>query len=307
MKRASIDIGSNTVLLLAAEINADGTISKELANESRVTSLGKDLDKTGVFREQSMDDTYEAFQDYENILGKLNIPMDSAIVTATEASRVAKNAPKFLEKLQKEFGVSINLINGEGEAFYTSYGVVKGAKLTTDQVTIMDIGGASTELINVRVEPFQILDTVSLPMGAVRCSDWLKNGELDQRVEKIFKTYDLKPFQTKHLLCVAGSMTSLAGMIKGLKRFNPMEINNSEITFKRFLEFSSKIKKKAPLELLSKFPFLGKRAESIVGGAYLGEFIGNQLQVETFEISTLGLRYGTIMSGGIDGRFRQSI
>jgi exopolyphosphatase/guanosine-5'-triphosphate,3'-diphosphate pyrophosphatase len=86
-----------------------------------------------------------------------------------------------------------------------------------------------------------------------------------------------------------------------------MEINNSEITFKRFLEFSSKIKKKAPLELLSKFPFLGKRAESIVGGAYLGEFIGNQLQVETFEISTLGLRYGTIMSGGIDGRFRQSI
>lgn len=303
MKRASIDIGSNTVLLLAAEISEQGEIQKELANESRVTSLGKDLDKTGVFRQESMDDTYSAFVDYKKILNKLGITSENTFVTATEASRVAKNARPFLDKLESDFDVKIHLISGEGEAFYTSYGVVKGADLKVEKVTIMDIGGASTELINVQVNPFEILGTVSLPMGAVRCSDWLKNGDLDERVQKIFNDFDLSPYKTDHLLCVAGSMTSLAGMIKGLKRFNPLEINNSKITFSRFLEFSNKIKSKAPMELLSKFPFLGKRAESIVGGAYLGEYIGKELEVDTFEISTLGLRYGTIMAGGIDERF----
>ncbi|CAN0020072.1 unnamed protein product, partial [Chrysoparadoxa australica] len=124
LKRASIDIGSNTVLLLAAEISEQGEIQKELANESRVTSLGKDLDKTGVFRQESMDDTYSAFVDYKKILNKLGITSENTIVTATEASRVAKNARPFLDKLESDFDVKIHLISGEGEAFYTSYGVV---------------------------------------------------------------------------------------------------------------------------------------------------------------------------------------
>ena len=46
MIRASIDIGSNSVLLLAAELDEDRKkIKKELLNLSHITSLGKDLDK----------------------------------------------------------------------------------------------------------------------------------------------------------------------------------------------------------------------------------------------------------------------
>lgn len=304
MKRASIDIGSNTVLLLIADVNESGELISELENESRVTSLGKDLDRTGVFREQSMKDTYLAFLDYQKLIKKYGVLPERVIVTATEASRVAKNAKDFLSKLEAEFSYKIHLINAEGEAHYTSLGVVRGAGLKEGSISIMDIGGASTELIKVECDPFNITHTISLPMGSVRCSDWLKDGCFVERSNEILSNPELNVYKTDHLLCVAGSMTSLGGMIKGLKKFNPDEINGSRISFEKFLTFAEKIKKKAPMELLSKFPFLGKRAESIVGGAHLGEAVGKRLDVKTFEISTLGLRYGTIMAGGIDERFQ---
>lgn len=302
MKRASIDIGSNTVLLLAAEIK-ENEIFRELANESRVTSLGKDLDTKKVFIKSSMKDTFQALREYEVILKNLDISPDQVIVTATEAARVATNSSEFFKEIKEELGFRVQIIDGIGEAYYTSLGVVSGTKLVEPNVTIMDIGGASTELISVQIEPFKVLSSVSLPLGSVRCSDWLKAKIFDEKIKEIFEIFDVSSYRTDHLMCVAGSMTSLGSMIKGLKKFNSNEVNGTKILFSDFLKFTEKIKKRSPVELLLKFPFLGKRSKSIVGGAYLGEAMGKILCVKTFEISTLGLRYGTLKAGGIDERF----
>lgn len=303
MKRASIDIGSNTVLLLAGEFSQEGILERELLNESRVTSLGKDLDKTGVFAKKSIKDTEKALNEYVKLLKEIDISVDEVIVTATEASRVAKNSSELFDKMKQELGLKVTIINGEGEAFYTSLGVTSQTKLEEDFVTIMDIGGASTELIKVKTKPFSVESSISLPIGSVRCTDWLKEKIFDQKVEEIFNNFDVSPYQTTHLLCVAGSMTSLGSMIKGLTKYDSDQVNGTRISFQDFLKFTEKIKKRTPTELLLKFPFLGKRSKSIVGGAYLGEVMGAALKVDTFEISTLGLRYGTITAGGIDERF----
>lgn len=304
-KRASIDIGSNTTLLLAAELNNSGSTFKELLNESRVTSLGKDLDKTGLFREKSMKDTYEALTEYTKLLKEEGISPEDVIVTATEAARVAKNSQDFFQKVQKELGLKVTIINGEGEAYYTSLGVISRSEIQEEELTIMDIGGASTELIRIQVRPFKIKSSVSLPLGSVRCSDWLKDKIFDQKIAEIFSNFNIDEYHTDHLFCVAGSMTSLGSMIKGLKKFDSSAVNGIRISFEDFLKFTKKIKKKTPTELLLKFPFLGKRSKSIVGGAYLGEQMGTALQVKTFEISTLGLRYGTLVAGGIDEHYCQ--
>ena len=307
MKRASIDIGSNTVLLLIAELSSEGKILKELENESRVTSLGKNLDKEKIFDKQSMIDTVSAIKEYRKLCDERGITFDHLTVTATEAFRVAKNANEFSSELESILGTKIYIINGEGEAYYTSLGVVNGASLKKDEIIIMDIGGASTELIKVQVSPFKLIETISLPLGAVRCSDWMREKIIDKKVDKILENFNLTPYKTKHLLCVAGSMTSLAGMIKGLKVYRGEEVNNFKITIEDFLKFSDQIKEKPTEDLLKEYPFLGKRSKSIQGGRFIGELISNKLEIELFEVSTLGLRYGTILSGGIDGRFCESI
>ena len=302
MLRASIDIGSNTVLLLVADVIDEGFTEHE--NETRVTSLGKDLDKTGEFHEQSMADSYEAFKDYSTILKKYEFDPQEVLVTATEASRVAKNSGEFFEKIQKDFGFEVKIISPDAEAHYCAYGVVAGAGLKDEEeVLIMDIGGASTEFMQVRLAPFKIKKTISLPMGSVRGTDWISEGNFDQKMSEILAAPELEDFKTDHLLCVAGSMTSLGGMIKGLSVFDSTEINGAKISFENFEKFVAKIMNLEPDTLLKQYPFLGKRSQSIVAGARLGLRVGQRLDIKTFEISTLGLRYGTLLEGVIHEHF----
>lgn len=302
MKRASIDIGSNTTLLLIGDV--ESWVLNELENESRVTGLGRELDKNKAFLDLAMQETYQALSEYVEIIDRHGIKRSDVIMTATEASRVATNAQDFYKRVSENLGLSVSLINGDGEAFYTAYGVICGSDTKVAELTIMDIGGASTEFIKVKSEPFEVCDSISLPFGSVRATDWISQGCFDSKMNAIIGESRLSEFKTKHLFCVAGSMTSLGGMIKGLKEFNPTEVNGTKISFSEFLGFKNKINEATPDKLVEEYPFLGKRARSIAGGARLGEKVGSVLGIETFEISTLGLRYGTLYAGGIDERFR---
>lgn len=302
MLRASIDIGSNTTLLLIGDV-VDRHLA-ELENESRVTGLGRELDKNKAFLEIAMEDTSSALSEYVELIDKYNIQRSEVIMTATEASRVASNAKAFFENIEKELGLKVTIISSEGEAHYTAFGVISGSESTMSDLTIMDIGGASTEFIKVSSQPFEIIDSISLPFGSVRATDWINEGIFEEKMNEIISKSRLIDFKTDHLFCVAGSMTSLGGMIKGLKEFNPDEVNGTKVSFDQFLEFKDKINNAAPEALDLKYPFLGKRARSIVGGARLGEKVGNLLGIHTFEISTLGLRYGSVYAGEIDERFR---
>jgi exopolyphosphatase/guanosine-5'-triphosphate,3'-diphosphate pyrophosphatase len=301
MKRASIDIGSNTILLLIAEVDAGRY--RELVNESRVTGLGRNLDKTNAFAPIAIEESYSALKEYAEILKVHGIEMSEVYATATEASRVAGNAMAFFQRVRKELGIEVKTINAEGEAFYTSFGVVKGSNVSQSEITIMDIGGASTEFIKVEVDPFKVLSSISLPFGSVRATDWHRDGVFEQNMFEILSSSRITDYKSSHLLCVAGSMTSLGGMIKGLDKFDAEAVNGTSLGFNQFLGFVEKIKGASAESLELKFPFLGKRSQTIVGGAMIGQIVGQTLSVKTFEISTLGLRYGTLLSGGIDERY----
>ena len=301
MLKASIDIGSNSTLLLIADV-VDLKIIKTLENEANVTSLGKDLDKNKLFIQESMDETFRVLNLYKNLIDKHMVSIENVFVSATEASRVAHNSKEFYEKVKSEIGLNVQIINSLGEAYYTAFGVFHTAETTQNDVTIMDIGGASTELISVKKNPFCIHNSLSLPVGSVRATDWIESGCLKSNLEKLdFK--EINKFKTKNLICVAGSMTSLGAMFKELEKYDDESVNGAQIDFSSFESFVSKISGLSGKEILKKYPFLGKRAKSIAGGALVSLEIAKKLDVSTLEVSTSGLRYGTILSGGIDGKY----
>ncbi|MBC7541072.1 MAG: hypothetical protein H7281_19805 [Bacteriovorax sp.] len=303
MIRASIDIGSNSVLLLAAELDDSGNkILKEILNLSFITSLGKDLDKTKQFHPDSMKATFEALTDYKKQLEKINIDPSEVLITATEASRVATNAIEFYAKVKNELGFSVVLITSKGEAYYTALGVVSGVNSDESELVIMDIGGASTELIHIQVAPFKILSTVSLPVGSVRATDWRKDLIFEERMMALLNQ-DFSTYFTKSLICVAGSMTSLAAMFMGHNLYDDKKIDGLTIKFSSFKEFSSSLQNTNTENLLLQFPHLGKRAPMVAAGAIVAEMIGDKLKIENMKISTRGLRYGTLIQGEIDGQF----
>lgn len=301
--RASIDIGSNSVLLLIGDLSQGKFV--EIAKRSEITALGKELDKNKAFHPESMAATFDALKSYAEDCDKYGISREKIIATATEASRVAKNAGEFYQKIKDELGITISVISSDAEAYYSTKGILFDTKFESEVITIMDIGGASTELIRANTKTFQILDTVSMPIGAVRSTQWLNDDLFVQNLQKVFLDYrtTLDKFQTKELFCVAGTITSLGNMHLQHKEFHENDVHGLTLKMEDVDNLFKKYSNLTPEQSLEQFPFLQKRSESIRGGLHLVYHLAHRLLVKELTISTYGLRYGTILEGHIKQDF----
>lgn len=298
--RASIDIGSNSILLLIGQIDEEGKIiEKEKLFE--VTALGKGLDQTGVFSDESMVSSFDALASYVKACKGHGIPADKIIATATEAARVAKNARTFFDKVKAELGLTVQIITTTAEIYYSTKGILSNTTFDSEFVTIMDIGGSSTELMKVNTKDYKIVEAFSMPVGAVRCSGWLSDNYFVQSLQKIFIDYrqDLDKLQTRDVFCVAGTVTSLGNMHLERKEFFEDDVHGMKLKTEDLDQLFKKYSDLSPEKYLELFPFLGKRSESIRGGLHLTYHLVHRLFAKTMTISTYGLRYGTLLEGKI--------
>lgn len=296
--RATIDIGSNSVLLLLAQVSP----FKEIEKRSEVTSLGKGLDKTKVFSEEAMRDTYEAIKNYSELCGKHGIKPHEIITTATEASRVALNAKDFFEKIKSEIGVEVKIISGEKEAELTAKGILFNSTFESDVVIIMDIGGASTELIKVNTKDKTILSSISLKVGSVRVTDWINEGVFTNALSKVLtdSSSAIDHYQAPTLYCVAGTLTSLGNMYLERTEFIEDEVHGLEMKRGDIEKMFQKYSDWKPEQFLEKFPFLGRRANAIGGGLSLTTHLIQCLKVQKVVVSTYGLRFGSFLEGAVE-------
>ncbi len=297
--RASVDIGSNSVLLLIAEVQ-NGKL-REIIKRSEITQLGKELDKNKAFHTESMNATFDALKSYAKDCEANGINPSDVIVTATEASRVAGNAPAFFKKIADELGLQIQIITPEAEAYYSTRGILYNSKFQSELITIMDIGGASTELIKVNTKTLQIQKTISMPVGAVRATQWLTDGTFVQSLQKLFLDFrtEIDDFQTRELFCVAGTMTSLGNMQLQRKEFVEDDLHGMVMKSEDVDNLFKKYSDTDPEVFLEEFPFLQKRSQNIRGGLHVAYHFIHRLLAREITISTYGLRYGTILEGKI--------
>ena len=99
LMKASIDIGSNSILLLGGTFEDQKFI--EEINEAEVAGLGKDIDKNGYFEDDRMETAFNILEKYKEILKEKEVSPSEVILTATEASRVASNSKEFFERKLK--------------------------------------------------------------------------------------------------------------------------------------------------------------------------------------------------------------
>jgi exopolyphosphatase/guanosine-5'-triphosphate,3'-diphosphate pyrophosphatase len=301
--RASIDIGSNSVLLLIAEFS-DGKLN-EISKRSEITSLGRELDKNRAFHEESMEATYAAIKSYAEECDRLGIPRSRIIATATEASRVAQNARSFFDNIHQDLGVAVKIITSEAEAYFSTKGILFNSDFDQEVITIMDIGGASTELIKVNTKNFQILESISMPLGAVRSGQWLNDNLFVQALKKVFLDFrmELDRFQCKQLYCVAGTVTSLGNMHLNRKEFVEADVHGLRLLSEDVDNLFKAYSHLAPEQYANLFPFLGKRSQSIRGGLHIVYHLSHRLLAKELIISTYGLRFGTLLEGHIKEEF----
>ncbi len=288
MNKAAIDIGSNSVQFLIVD-----NTGKQLFREQYVTGLGRGVSKDGNFDEESMKDTLEALKSCLDACQIYSVDQSRIRATATEASRKAKNSAEFYKKVLNNFSLPVKIISGEEEAHLSTLGVVmSGSELGAD--TIIDIGGASTEITLFKTEPFEILKTISLPLGSVRLK--VLKDEKGISANQFLKDFNLAPYKTNKILGISGTMTSITAMKLGLKEFDENKVDGVILSLNDVKEIALKLSHMSVEEILDQFPFIGKRAGIVAYGTSIMATLMDILETEEVITSTKGLVHGSVLA-----------
>jgi exopolyphosphatase/guanosine-5'-triphosphate,3'-diphosphate pyrophosphatase len=229
---ASIDIGTNTILLLIAYVE-EGQL-KPLFEMETVVRLGEDLQKSGVLSREAMERGFRTLSHYLDHCRKMNVRKVFAV--GTSALREAKNSRDFLSLIEERLHLPIEIISGEEEAQLSFLAVAKDLKEMKTSILVVDVGGGSTEFILGRND--HIAEWVSLPLGSVRfteqflSSDPVQEEEWQRMVRKIRELLTRIPHSQVQLsmIAVGGTATTLASVDQGLEEFIPEKIHHSLLT-----------------------------------------------------------------------------
>lgn len=169
-----IDLGSNSFHMLTVHKKDDGF--EIVSKHKQKVRLAAGLDEAGFLDKKTMQKGWLCLQNFKEKLGEIQ-PV-ALLISATAALRIAKNSDVFLEKAEQIIGQPINLISGIQEAQTIFKGVAFTEK-TDEKLLVLDIGGASTELI--LGEGSKVHLAQSLEMG---CVTWLNNYFADNQLSE---------------------------------------------------------------------------------------------------------------------------
>ena len=302
MKAASIDIGTNSVLLLIAYKSKSKI--EVLHEMQELPRLGEGVDRDKRLSDHAQKRVIEVLKSYSAYLSK-HYPelVQQTIVTATSAVRDASNKNSFLASVLSETGWNIRLLSGDEEALTTYKGALSVLNTLPDEnYVVLDIGGGSTEIASgVGLE---LKDGVSIDMGSVRYSErFFLNPKVDHLTantvrEAVRKNFEgITPF--KHpftAIGVAGTVTSIAALSADLMKYdedilNGYSLNRDEIEkcIEQFIDLTS-----GEIEALNPLLLKGRGDVILSGAIILSEFL-SWCKSDSLIVSTGGIRHGMLV------------
>lgn len=192
-KYGAVDIGSNAIrLLVVTVIEQEGkeTIFKKTSLVRAPIRLGADVFLRGRISESNVDRIVDAMSAFQ-LLMKIH-SIKRFRVCATSAMREAANGNEIAKRIEKESGLSINIIDGNDEAAIIASTDLKNL-IQDDKVFLyVDVGGGSTEL--TIFAKGQMVSSKSLKLGTVRLiNDRVEDSMWDEMKEWVKEeTKDIK-------------------------------------------------------------------------------------------------------------------
>jgi exopolyphosphatase / guanosine-5'-triphosphate,3'-diphosphate pyrophosphatase len=293
---AIIDIGTNTVLLLIADIDRAGHLVT-LEYQQRVPRLGRGVDKRKTLRQDSMQRVINVLLEYRTIIA--NYRPDVVQVCGTSAVRDAANREEFAGLVKARTGFDLEILSGDDEALWTYRGAVSGIPALAN-ATVVDIGGGSTEL--TRGTAHAIITKTSLNIGSVRLTERLLShdpplpDEISRAraaVTSALASLSLSfPRGARKVVAVAGTATTLALLAQGRQKFDLQAVSGFVLSRSEVRALVSRLQQLSSSEILRLAEYLEGRNDIITMGAIILEEVMNVLGTEEVIVSERGVRYG---------------
>ncbi len=214
---AAIDIGSNSIKMSLGRLDGDGKL-EEFGQVADVVRLGQGVDRTGELDPERIEaalTTLQRFAGEARAAGATDIE-----AVATEATRAARNGQAFLERVRRDTGINVRVIDGEEEAALTFRGLATDTDLG-GHIVVADIGGGSTEF--VVANNGVVLGSRSTPLGSGRLTERFVStdppapealaqvqADADGVIERLARSLKLPRGDSVRLIVVGGTGEYLA-------------------------------------------------------------------------------------------------
>ena len=298
MKVAALDLGTNTFLLLIAEVT-NGAIQKVLHDEVQVVRLGQRVHENRRFHPEALKRADDCFTSFSRTIRSHGV--EKILACATSAARDVTNGADLIS-LGDTHGIPIEIISGVREAELTFLGTIDDA--SSGPVRIIDVGGGSTEIISG--EGKKLLSRTSVDVGSVRLTEIfvsrhpIPESELDQMrtylTEKFSNAAGLADSRAK-VIAVAGTPTTLATVEQGLA-FESERVHGFLMSVERLKFWARQLAGMSVEERQGLAGMEPKRADVIVAGALTLLSAAETLGATTLQVSVRGLRYGVARTLG---------
>ncbi len=303
MRVAGIDIGTLTCRLLVAAVppEAGGPIHT-IRSERKILRLGEGVDRTGRLKPEAMSRVIETIREWKTIIESHGAERYTAV--ATSAVREAGNREEFLDRVRRETGVEVEVLDGEEEARRTFLGIRSGLQ-DVREILGLDIGGGSTEFI-ASWEGLP-LKTTSIDMGVVRLTERVLQSDPPRAVE-IQKAETLIRDLTRGarreigdvtdltLVGTAGTITSLAAIAQQLPTYDPARIQNYVLKLPVIQRIERDVFGKTQSERVGIPGLEAGREEVIAAGALILRCVMEELDADRCIVSEYGLREGVLVN-----------
>jgi exopolyphosphatase / guanosine-5'-triphosphate,3'-diphosphate pyrophosphatase len=236
---AAVDIGTNSVRLLIAEIDGPSPRDAKLVpldRRMRITRLGQGVDRTRAMAPEAIERTVTVLREYRAALDEHGVTWVRA--SATSAARDATNREEFFAAAHDALGVTPELLSGEEEAALSFLGATADLDAPAPYL-VVDIGGGSTEFVLGTDEPVGL---VSLDIGCVRITEQFLHSdppapeELSNAVAVVRDLVADVPrvipgaAEAPTLVGLAGTVTTVAAIEQGLPEYDPEKIHHFVLT-----------------------------------------------------------------------------
>ncbi len=305
MRYAVIDLGSNSIRLLVADV-VNGSVVP-VHRELATTRLGRGVIQNQRLDEKSMIDTLSVLIYFQNKAKSLQ--SERILAFGTSALREAKNSNDFLNSA-KQIGLNIKILSGQEEALLSFLGAKAGIK-QHGMTLVVDIGGNSTELI---LGESKIEKSESLPIGAVRWTQrYFKSDppgfddvvEAHSAISRLlggFAGY-FNQFHMNHVITtigVGGTLTTLSAMAQELEIYDIKKVHGYILNKRTVDDIFSKLLSLTADERCKLKGLQPQRADIITAGVLIAKTIMEDLHITQIITSETDIMEGYLLKNLCD-------
>ncbi len=296
---AAVDIGSNSVRMMAAEVGQGST--RVLAQDRQVTRLGESVFRSGRISSEAME--FLCAQLVRMQAAYTGFDVRGVRAVATSAVRDASNQQEFLERTSAALKTNVEVISGPEEARLIHLGVEARWSRPKERTLIIDVGGGSAELIIS--QGGQLVDAVSKPLGAVRLTEVFLKADppraeelnrLDRYIEEKLQSFHKQHGSEKFDRAVATSATAAAivSAANQVPRAKRDEADRMRASVSQVRDLFAKLVA-SDLAARRKIPGIGpKRAEIVTAGTAVFLRALELFEHRSLYYCTAGVRDGLI-------------